>query len=71
MEKRSKKRHSWTEKQKGKSRLNVWKHSFAGMKLWFQQGHTDRLDANCKDFFDENYVHPTRTGRGTAKWDWW
>ena len=26
---------------------------------------------NLKDIFDEDYIHPIRTGRNTAKWLYW
>jgi hypothetical protein len=70
---KNKKRWNWTFKQKGKDRIRSCAKNlgFSGMPLCNQQLHTDILDAMCKDFFDENYSHPTRTGRGTAKWDWW
>lgn len=71
--KRNKKRHTWTKKQKCKSRRRAASNvmGFSGMSLETQQLFTDELDRKCKDFFDEDYVHPTRTGRNTAKWSWW
>jgi hypothetical protein len=71
--KRSKKYWTFTAKQKGKKRTRAtMSHlGFSGMPLWFQQYKTDLLDSQSGDFSNGYYIHPNRTGKGTAKWEWW
>jgi len=66
-----KKHWTFTRRQRSKDKKRRQIPCFGNPSKAFREEVTAELEPRSVDFFDENYLHPTRTHRGTGKWYWW
>lgn len=68
--KRSKKRWAWTRANLRKTQSEKVKDWYS-IPNWFRKETTKNQHSHLKPFFDENYIHPCKTAKSSAKWIWW